>query len=319
MNAKNVLVTGGAGFLGSHLCRILLEQGKNVVCLDDLSSGTAEHAEELSVYPGFTFIRADVAEELPEICPDQIYHLACPASPPFYQKDPRQTMKTCFLGTLNVLSLAEKCGARLLFTSTSEVYGDPEIHPQREDYRGNVNPCGIRACYDEGKRIAEALLFDAARRNLADVRVVRLFNTYGPGMRADDGRVISNFIVQALDGRDLSVYGDGGQTRSLCYVNDTIRAILLMMEQEEYIGPVNIGNPEEVSVLEIAKEIIALTGGRSGIVHRNLPEDDPVRRKPDISLARRYLNWEPEICRAEGLKKTIEYFKSARNGKNGNE
>ena len=224
MNAANVLVTGGAGFLGSHLCRKLLEQGKNVVCLDDLSSGTAEHAEELSVYPGFTFIRADVAEELPEICPDQIYHLACPASPPFYQKDPRQTMKTCFLGTLNVLSLAEKCGARLLFTSTSEVYGDPEIHPQREDYRGNVNPCGVRACYDEGKRIAEALLFDAARRNLADVRVVRLFNTYGPGMRADDGRVISNFIVQALDGRDLSVYGDGGQTRSLCYVNDTISA-----------------------------------------------------------------------------------------------
>ena len=221
-------------------------------------------------------------------------------------------MKTCFMGTLHVLELAERCGARVLFTSTSEIYGDPEIHPQREDYRGNVNPCGVRACYDEGKRIAEAMLFDAARRGLADVRVVRLFNTYGPGMRPDDGRVVSNFIIQALSGEDLTVYGDGAQTRSLCYVDDTIRGIMLMMEQDEYIGPLNIGNPEEVSVLEIAKEIAALTGGRSGIVHENLPEDDPTRRKPDISLARRYLNWEPEIHREEGLKKTIEYFRSVR-------
>ena len=310
MKAKTVLVTGGAGFIGSHLCRHLLEEGNHVVCLDNLSSGQAEHVEELSAFPNFRFIRADVAEEFPALHPDEIYHLACPASPPFYQADPLQTMKTCFLGTLNMLTLAQRCGARLLFTSTSEVYGDPEVHPQKEDYWGHVNPCGIRSCYDEGKRIAEAMLFDADRRRLADVRVVRLFNTYGPGMRDDDGRVVSNFIMQALKGEDLTVFGEGAQTRSLCYIDDTVRALLSMMKQDDFAGPVNIGNPEEVAVRQIAEEVIALTGSHSSIVHRPLPSDDPVRRKPDIARARKYLHWEPTVSRAEGLKRTIEYFRS---------
>lgn len=308
---NTVLVTGGAGFIGVNLCTRLLESGARVVCIDNLASGTREHVALLESYEGFSFVEADVAdasafEGLPAV--SQIYNLACPASPPFYQADPIGTLKTSVLGAVNVLELARRTGARVLQTSTSEVYGDPLEHPQRETYRGNVNPIGVRACYDEGKRAAETLFFDYARQYGVDIRVVRIFNTYGPGMRPDDGRVISNFIMQALHGEDITLYGDGSQTRSFCYIDDMVRALVAMMECEGFSGPVNLGNPGEFTMIELAEKVIALTGSPSKMTFCELPLDDPTQRRPDISLAWEKLGWKPEVALDEGLKHTIEYF-----------
>ena len=303
----NILVTGGAGFIGTHLCRRLLAEGNRVICLDDLSSGSMQNIEDLLQNPNFAFVRQDIAEAL-DFPVEQIYHLACPASPVYYQRDPVHTGKTNVLGALRVLELARKNHARVLLTSTSEVYGDPLVHPQKEDYWGNVNPNGIRSCYDEGKRMAETLFFDFHRQYGVDVRVVRIFNTYGPGMLADDGRVVSNFIVQALQQKDLICYGDGQQTRSLCYVSDTLEALIRMMRKEDFTGPVNVGNPDEKTVLEIGKVILEKTGSRSRIVFGPKPSDDPRRRCPDISLAKRMLDWEPRVQLDKGLERTIEFF-----------
>ncbi len=305
-----VLVTGGAGFLGSHLCDRLIEQGHDVICLDNYFTGSKKNVEHLASNPRFELIRHDVTEPiLLEV--DRIYNLACPASPVHYQYNPVKTIKTSILGAVNMLGLAKRVRARILQASTSEVYGDPSVHPQVEEYWGNVNPIGIRSCYDEGKRAAETLFMDYHRQNNVDVRIVRIFNTYGPRMHPNDGRVVSNFIVQALQGKDITVYGDGQQTRSFCFVSDLVEAILRTMEQNEYTLPINIGNPGEFTILELAEKIIKLTGSKSKIIKEPLPADDPKQRKPDISKAKKFLNWEPSVNLEEGLKKTIEYFLSS--------
>ncbi|MCL2207129.1 MAG: SDR family oxidoreductase [Fibromonadales bacterium] len=304
-----ILVTGGAGFLGSHLCDRLIEQGHDVICLDNYFTGSKKNIEHLIGNPRFELIRHDVTEPiLLEV--DRIYNLACPASPVHYQYNPVKTIKTSLLGAVNMLGLAKRVKARILQASTSEVYGDPTVHPQTEDYWGNVNPIGIRSCYDEGKRVAETLFMDYHRQNKVDIRIVRIFNTYGPRMHPNDGRVVSNFIVQALQNKDITVYGDGSQTRSFCFASDLIEAILRMMEQNESIGPINIGNPGEFTILELAEKIIELTGSKSKIIKEPLPSDDPKQRKPDISKAKKTLNWEPKVNLNEGLKETIAYFKT---------
>ena len=307
----NVLVTGGAGFIGSHLCERLLDEGMRVTCMDNLYSGRRENISRLAEHARFRFIEADVSDAAAFAGLDDvqlIFNLAAAASPVAYQADPIGTMKTNVLGAMNVLDLACQTGARVLQTSTSEVYGDPLEHPQREEYRGNVNPIGIRSCYDEGKRAAETLFFDYHRVHGVDIRVVRIFNTYGPRMRSDDGRVVSNFICQALQGQDITVYGDGSQTRSFCYVDDLVEGLVRMMRAEGITGPVNLGNPGEFTVLEAAQKIIALVGSSSRIVFQGLPSDDPTRRKPDITRAREALGWEPKVPFDEGLRKTIAYF-----------
>lgn len=305
---KRILVTGGAGFIGSHLCKRLLEKGNKVICFDNLFTGSKSNIKDLMDNPDFEFVEGDVLNQLSyEV--DQIYNLACPASPVHYQYDPVMTTKTSFIGALNVLELAKKTGARILQSSTSEIYGDPLVHPQTEDYRGNVNPIGPRACYDEGKRVAETLFFDYKRQYGVDIRVIRIFNTYGPHMLANDGRVVSNFIVQALNNEDITIYGDGSQTRSFCYVDDLVNGMIAMMEKDDFNGPVNLGNPHEMTVLELAEMIIEKTGSSSKIVHKPLPVDDPIKRKPNIELAKKELNWQPEVSISDGIDSTIEYFR----------
>ncbi len=301
------LVTGGAGFLGSHLCERLLQDDHEVVCLDNLFTGRKANVSHLFDDSRFEFVRHDVVDPFKAEV-DWIFNLACPASPVHYQFNPIKTVKTSVMGAINCLGLSKRIKARVLQSSTSEVYGDPEVHPQPESYRGNVNPIGLRACYDEGKRCAETLFFDYHRENGVDVRVVRIFNTYGPRMLTDDGRVVSNFIVQALKGEDLTLYGDGEQTRSFCYVSDLIEAILGVMTQEETVGPVNIGNPVEFTIRELAEQVIEKTGGKSRIVNKPLPEDDPQRRRPNIDLAKKIMEWEPSVGLDEGLDHTIAYF-----------
>ena len=301
------LVTGGAGFLGSHLCERLLNDGHEVICLDNYFTGRMANVAHLRDNRNFELIRHDVTEPiLLEV--DRIFNLACPASPIHYQFNPVKTIKTSVMGAINMLGLAKRVKARILQASTSEVYGDPAVHPQTEDYWGNVNPIGIRSCYDEGKRVAETLFMDYHRQNNVDIRIVRIFNTYGPRMLPNDGRVVSNFIVQALNGEDLTIYGDGSQTRSFCYVDDLIEGFARMMNQDKIIGPVNIGNPGEFTMLELAKEVLELTGSKSKIVYKPLPGDDPKMRRPDISLAKKALDWEPTIPLRKGLEKTIVYF-----------
>lgn len=309
MNKKTILITGGAGFIGSHLCEKLLDQGNDVICLDNLFTGRKDNIRHLMDNPRFEFVRGDVTEDIYVEC-DRIYNLACPASPPHYQYDPIKTTKTSVLGALHTLGLAKRCHARILQASTSEVYGNPEVHPQPESYRGCVNPNGIRSCYDEGKRMAESLFFDYHRQHDVDIKVVRIFNTYGPRMRADDGRVVSNFIVQALKGEAITVYGDGKQTRSFCYVDDLVEGMIRMMESRDgFTGPVNLGNPGEFTMLQLAEMILKITGSNSKLIHKPLPQDDPVLRKPVIGLAKKELDWEPSVKLEEGLGRTIEYFK----------
>jgi UDP-glucuronate decarboxylase len=323
MDPKRILVTGGAGFIGSHLCERLTRDGHDVVCLDNFFTGTKKNISHLVGRPNFELLTHDITQPL-LLEVDWIVNLACPASPIHYQYNPVKTTKVNVLGALHMLGLAKRVRARVLQASTSEVYGDPEIHPQKEEYWGNVNPIGRRSCYDEGKRLAETLFFDYLRQNKVDVKVVRIFNTYGPRMRPDDGRVISNFIVQALRGEDITVYGDGSQTRSFCYVDDLIEGMIRMMDYETgeqarerdytrpylsgFPGPLNLGNPHEVPVLELAERIIKMVGSRSKIVFEQLPEDDPRRRCPDISKAQSYLSWEPAVPLEEGLRNTIDYF-----------
>jgi len=311
---KNVVVTGGAGFLGSHLCDFLIEKGENVICIDNLFTGSKENIRHLVGKNNFLFINHDIIEPLylNEVLLDEIYNLACPASPIHYQYNPVRTIKANTIGVINMLGLAKKHKARILQASTSEVYGDPLEHPQKESYRGNVNTIGPRACYDEGKRVAETLFFDYHRKHQLEIRVVRIFNTYGPRMSKKDGRVVSNFILQALNNEPITIYGDGAQTRSFCYVNDLIEGIYKMMQQDETMGPVNIGNPHEFSILELAEKIIKLCGSKSKLEYKELPEDDPMQRKPDIELAKNLLGWSPKIDVEKGLKKTIEYFKKVK-------
>ena len=305
---KRVLVTGGAGFLGSHLCDRLIKEGSDVICVDNLFTGSKDNIRHLLSNPYFEFIRHDVTEPLyAEV--DQIYNLACPASPVHYQYNPIKTAKTSVYGAMNMLGLAKRVKARILQASTSEVYGDPEVHPQPESYRGHVNPIGIRSCYDEGKRMAETLFFDYHRQNHVDIRVIRIFNTYGPRMNQNDGRVVSNFIVQALKGEDITIYGDGMQTRSFCYVDDLIEGMFRMMNTEGITGPVNIGNPGEFTMLELAQKVLAMTDSKSKIVYKPLPSDDPMQRRPVIDLAKEKLGWQPSILLDEGLARTIDYFK----------
>jgi UDP-glucuronate decarboxylase len=303
-----ILVTGGAGFLGSHLCESLLGQGHEVICLDNYFTGRKRNVLHLMKHPLFELVRHDVTEPY-KFEVDRIYNLACPASPPHYQHNPIKTIKTSVMGAIHCLGLAKRLGARVFQASTSEVYGDPEVHPQTETYWGNVNPVGIRSCYDEGKRCAETLFFDYHRQNGVEIRVVRIFNTYGPRMLPDDGRVVSNFIVQALRGEDLTVYGDGLQTRSFCYVDDLIDGFLRLMEHPTLTGPVNIGNPGEFTMLELAEKVLGKVGGKSKIVHLPLPGDDPKQRRPDISLASSELGWTPKVSLDEGLDPTIAYFR----------
>lgn len=307
---KRILVTGGAGFLGSHLCDKLLKEGNDVICVDNLFTGRKDNIRHLLGHPYFEFIRHDITEPL-YVEVDQIYNLACPASPIHYQHDPIKTGKTNVIGTLNMLGLAKRVKAPLLQASTSEVYGDPQVHPQPEEYRGCVNPIGIRSCYDEGKRMAETLCFDYLRQHNVNVKIVRIFNTYGPRMSKHDGRVVSNFIVQALKNEDITIYGTGKQTRSFCYVDDLICGISkLMNSREDFHGPCNIGNPEEYTMIDLANLIIQMTGSKSKLIYKELPQDDPVQRKPIISLAQKELEWEPKIDIKSGLMKTIEYFKT---------
>ncbi|MBI39396.1 MAG: NAD-dependent dehydratase [Leptospiraceae bacterium] len=306
--SHTVLVTGGAGFIGSHLCERLLEQGDYVICLDNFFTGRRRNIAHLLNNRNFELIRHDITEPI-RIEVDRIYNMACPASPVHYQANPVKTMKTSVLGTMNLLGLAKRTGARLLQASTSEVYGDPEVHPQPESYRGSVNPIGIRACYDEGKRAAETLCFDYHRMHGVDIRVIRIFNTYGPRMDPADGRVVSNFIVQALKGEDITIYGDGTQTRSFCYVDDLVNGILKFMKHEGHTGPVNLGNDGEFTVQELAQEVIRLTGSQSRVVNQPLPQDDPTRRRPDLTLARQLFDYELTAPLAEGLRRTIEYFR----------
>ena len=306
---KKILVTGGAGFIGSHLCKKLIEQGNDVICIDNYFTGTKENIAELFRNPYFEAIRHDICFPL-YVEVDEIYNLACPASPIHYQHDPVQTTKTTVHGAINMLGLAKRVKARILQASTSEVYGDPAEHPQKEDYWGNVNPIGPRSCYDEGKRCAETLFFDYQRQHDLDIKVIRIFNTYGPNMHPNDGRVVSNFIIQALTNQDITVYGNGEQTRSFCYVDDLIDGMIKMMSSAKGIyGPTNLGNPIEYKIIELAEMIIKLTNSKSKIINKNLPTDDPVRRKPDISKAKKDINWEPNIDVTDGLKKTIDYFK----------
>lgn len=306
---KKILVTGGAGFIGSHLCEILVKQGHHVLCVDNYFTGSKKNIQHLLDYSNFEVIRQDICIPL-YLEVDEIYNLACPASPKYYQKDPIQTMKTSILGTFNMLGLAKRTGAKILHTSTSEVYGDPKQHPQVESYWGNVNPLGRRACYDEGKRAAETLCFDYHRQHNVDIRLVRIFNTYGPNMALDDGRVVSNFIHQALTGKNLTVYGNGNQTRSFCFINDMTDAIIKYMNLDTpFTGPINLGNPHEIPMLELAKIILELSNSSSKIRFDHLPEDDPVQRRPNIDLATTILDWQPKIDLETGLKNTIEYFK----------
>jgi UDP-glucuronate decarboxylase len=307
---KKILVTGGAGFLGSHLCDRLVEQGHHVLCVDNYFTGSKKNIEHLLDNPNFEVIRQDVCFPL-YVEVDEIYNLACPASPKYYQLDPIQTAKTSFLGAYNLLGLAKRTGAKILQASTSEIYGDPTQHPQQETYWGNVNPIGIRSCYDEGKRAAETLFFDYHRQHGVRIKVMRIFNTFGPRMALDDGRVVSNFIVQALKGEDITVYGTGQQTRSFCYVDDLITGMIRLMESDNAVtGPINIGNPGEFTMLELAEKVIRFTKTDSTIVHKDLPQDDPQQRRPDISQANQLLNWEPTFDLDEGLKRTIRYFES---------
>ena len=305
---KRVLVTGGAGFIGSHLCERLLNEGHDVICLDNFFTGSKDNVRHLLSNNHFELIRHDITKEFfAEV--DQIYNLACPASPPHYQYNAIKTIKTSVMGMINMLGLAKRCKATILQASTSEVYGNPQVHPQVESYWGNVNPIGIRSCYDEGKRCAETLMMDYHRQNNVDTRIVRIFNTYGPNMDMNDGRVVSNFIVQALKGDDITIYGDGSQTRSFCFVSDLVDGLIKMMNNpQKFIGPVNLGNPSERTILEFANLIIEMTNSNSKIVYKPLPSDDPIQRKPDITLAKQELDWEPRVDIKEGLQKTIEYF-----------
>ncbi len=306
---NRILITGGSGFIGSHLCKKLLELGNEVICVDNLFTGNKNNIINLLNNPRFEFIRHDVTFPL-YVEVDQIYNLACPASPLYYQLDPVQTIKTNVHGSINMLGLAKRTSARILQASTSEVYGNPEIHPQTEEYVGSVNPIGIRACYDEGKRCAETLFFDYHRQHKLDIRIARIFNTYGPNMAKNDGRVVSNFIMQALNNEPITIYGDGKQTRSFCYISDMIDGLIKIMNQENIIGPINIGNDEEVSITQLAKEIVELTNSKSMIEYKSLPDDDPFMRKPDLSLAKKNIDWCPDYNRKNGLSKTIKYFKS---------
>jgi UDP-glucuronate decarboxylase len=306
---KRILVTGGAGFLGSHLCERLVKGGDDVICLDNYFTGSKRNIEHLMSYHNFELLRHDITMPI-FVEVDQIYNLACPASPVHYQYNAVKTIKTNVMGAINVLGLAKRVKARVLQASTSEVYGDPAVHPQTEDYWGNVNPIGIRSCYDEGKRVAETLFFDYHRMNKVDIRVVRIFNTYGPRMHPNDGRVVSSFIVQALQNKPITVFGDGSQTRSFCYADDLIEALVRMMNQDKEIGPVNVGNPGEFTIKELADLVVKLTGSRSEVVYRERPADDPRQRRPDISLAQKVLEWKPTIALEQGLKKTIEYFRN---------
>lgn len=311
---KKILVTGGAGFLGSHLCERLLNRGDQVYCLDNLYTGSRDNLTAFKENKNFEFIEYDIIEPLTpalKLEVDEIYNMACPASPVHYQSEAINTWKTSTFGMYNVLELARQNNAKVLQASTSEVYGDPMVHPQTEDYRGNVNPIGPRACYDEGKRAAESLCFDYLRKYKTPIKVIRIFNTYGPRMNKEDGRVVSNFIIQALEGKDITVYGDGSQTRSFCYVNDLIDGITAMMDSaEDFYGPVNLGNPHEFTVLQLAQKVVALIGSTSKVIYKDLPTDDPLQRKPVIDLAKSKLNWEPRIQLEEGLQYTIDYFKS---------
>jgi UDP-glucuronate decarboxylase len=305
---KRILITGGAGFLGSHLCRRLLGEGHDVICADNFLTGTKDNILDLMSQPHFELVRHDVTFPL-FVEVDEIYNLACPASPVHYQHDPVQTTKTSVLGAINMLGLAKRTGARILQASTSEVYGDPKIHPQPESYWGHVNPVGERSCYDEGKRCAETLFFDYHRQHQLPIKVGRIFNTYGPNMHPNDGRVVSNFIMQALQGKDITLFGDGSQTRSFCYVSDLIEAFVSLMNTDEKVtGPINLGNPNEFTIKELAEKVLELTGSKSTLVHRPLPSDDPLQRQPDISQAKSVLGWEPQVQLEDGLKKTIAYF-----------
>lgn len=305
---KRILVTGGAGFIGSHLCERLLNEGNDVICLDNFFTGSKDNIRSLLKNDHFELVRHDITKEFfAEV--DQIYNLACPASPQHYQYNAIKTIKTSVLGVMHMLGLAKRCGATILQASTSEIYGDPGVHPQTEDYWGNVNPIGYRSCYDEGKRCAETLMTDYHRQNGVDTRIVRIFNTYGPNMAVNDGRVVSNFIIQALQNKDITIYGSGSQTRSFCYVTDLVEGLILMMNNNKgFIGPVNLGNSSERSILDFAKYIIELTNSNSNIVFKELPKDDPAKRRPDISLARNELGWEPKVDIKDGLVQTIEYF-----------
>jgi UDP-glucuronate decarboxylase len=309
MSSHRILVTGGAGFLGSHLCERLLGEGHEVICLDNFFTGRRTNVAHLVGRAGFELVRHDVIDPY-KFEVDQIYNLACPASPPHYQFNPIKTTKTSVVGAINCLGLAKRVKARVFQASTSEVYGDPEVHPQPESYWGHVNPIGRRSCYDEGKRCAETLFFDYHRENKVDIRVVRIFNTYGPRMHPNDGRVVSNFIMQALRGEDITIYGDGSQTRSFCYVDDLIEGFVRLMNQDEIVGPVNIGNPGEFTMLELAELVLKLTGSASKLVHKPLPSDDPKQRRPDITLAQKHLGWQPTIPLEEGLARTIAYFRT---------
>ena len=306
---KRILITGGAGFLGSHLCDKLIEQGNEVLCLDNFFTGSKDNINHLLANPRFELIRHDIINPI-FLEMDQIYNLACPASPVHYQYNPIKTIKTNVMGTINALGMAKRLNAKILQASTSEVYGDPDVHPQKEDYWGRVNPIGPRSCYDEGKRAAECLMMDYHRQNNVKVKIARIFNTYGPRMALNDGRVVSNFVVQALKGEDITVYGDGSQTRSFCYVDDMVDGLIRMMESDDsLLGPVNLGNPHEFRIMDLAKIVISMTGNRSKIVHRPLPQDDPMQRNPDISLARKILGWQPHVNLEKGLERTIEYFR----------
>jgi UDP-glucuronate decarboxylase len=308
ISPRRVLVTGGAGFIGSHLCERLIEAGHDVLCVDNFYTGTKRNVEGLLAHPRFELLRHDVTFPL-YVEVDEIYNLACPASPVHYQRDPVQTTKTSVHGAINMLGLAKRTRAKILQASTSEVYGDPDVHPQPEHYWGNVNPIGPRSCYDEGKRCAETLFFDYRRQHKIRTKVMRIFNTYGPRMHPNDGRVVSNFVVQALRGEDITVYGSGSQTRSFCYVDDLVRGMIAMMETaDDVVGPINCGNPEEMTVLDLATLVISMVGSRSKVVHRQLPQDDPQQRRPDISEAARLLRWKPTVKVEDGLARTIEYF-----------
>jgi len=302
------VVTGGAGFIGSHLCERLLAEGDDVICVDNFFTGSKENIKHLLNNPNFELVRHDVIQPiLLEV--DRIYHFACPASPIHYQYNPVKTIKTSVMGTINMLGLAKRVEARIMQASTSEVYGDPDVHPQTEDYWGHVNPIGIRSCYDEGKRVAETLMMDYHRQNNVDIKIIRIFNTYGPRMALNDGRVVSNFIIQALKNEAITIYGAGQQTRSFQYVDDLVEGTLRMMNKEDFIGPVNLGNPNEFTIYELAEKVISLTASKSKIIHKPLPQDDPAQRQPDISLAKKNLGWQPFVELEDGLKKTIAYFK----------
>jgi UDP-glucuronate decarboxylase len=314
MDRKRTLVTGGSGFIGSHLCKRLLDMGHDVLAADNFYSSDRHNVHELLQDPRFELIRHDVTFPL-YVEVDEIYHLACPASPVYYQRDPVQTTKTCVHGSINMLGLAKRLGARILLASTSEVYGDPAVHPQSESYWGNVNPIGVRSCYDEGKRAAETLFFDYHRQHRLPIKVARIFNTYGPKMQPDDGRVVSNFIVQALKGEPLTVFGDGSQTRSFCYIDDMVGGLIsLMNSPREVTGPINLGNPGEFTMIELAKQVMALTDSDCELQHLPLPADDPVRRQPDITRAREVLGWEPAVPLSEGLARTVDYFRGVLDG-----